>query len=72
MEVFMKRLLTLGAAAAMALSLTACGDDKERTVVVNPGPAQPSSTTVVTPPANTNAAPPATQNNTVVVPERRP
>jgi len=67
----MKRLLTLGAAAAMALSVAACGDDQDRTVVVNPGPAQPS-TTVVTPPANTNATPPATQNNTVVVPERRP
>jgi hypothetical protein len=67
----MKRIMTIAAAAAIALGLAACGDDvKERTVVVNPNTTPTPSTTVVNPPANNNPAP--TQNNTVVVPERRP
>lgn len=54
----MRRLFALGATAALVLTLAACGDDKDRTVVVNPQPA-PSSTVVNPPPAN----------NTVVVPQ---
>lgn len=52
---------TIIGVAAASLFLAACGSD-EKTVVVNPQPAQPS-TTVVTP---VPAQPPS---NTVVVPQ---
>lgn len=58
----MQRILAGAAIAALALSVAACGDDRE-TVVVNPQPAQAPSTTVVNPP-------PAASGSTVVVPDR--